>query len=198
MVHLDRACRQGRLTLQLRAFTALHVKKPFVFRKPVAIFPIGDDFRFDHTLEWEQQYTNFKKVMNYMNADKEMNVKIQFGTIRDYYKAVGSKGNYPSLEGDFYTYTDRDEAYWTGYFTTRMILKRQIRKAENWLRAAEAVAALLRIRGGAVAVGIGGLEQQVTKARRLFAFLQHHDAIAGEGHRNFSLRFLLTVERERK
>ena len=65
---------------------------------------------------------------------------MQFGTLEDYFAAVAkdtAKGGevvFPSLSGDFFTYNDRDDQYWSGYFTSRPFLKWAVRRLQARLR----------------------------------------------------------------
>ena len=71
----------------------------------------------------------------------------RFGTLSDYFTALDeslskSPRPLPSLSGDFFTYADLNQDYWTGYFTTRPFWKATVRKLEAAVRAADILFAL--------------------------------------------------------
>lgn len=166
-------------------------KKADLYRHGVVLVPLGDDFRYDRSTEWDQQYKNYQMLFEYMNGQKSWNVEVRFGILQDYFDEVAkvviesgknSKAYFPSLSGDFFPYTDRDDEYWTGYFTTRPFGKMLSRELEVVLRAAEIL--------NSVSIGRNMEMSEVTYdavdnlasldiARKSLALFQHHDGIAG-------------------
>uniref|UniRef100_A0A3Q2T338 mannosyl-oligosaccharide 1,3-1,6-alpha-mannosidase n=1 Tax=Fundulus heteroclitus TaxID=8078 RepID=A0A3Q2T338_FUNHE len=171
-------------------------KKSKLYRSKVLLVPLGDDFRYDKALEWDQQYINYQKLFDYMNSHPELHVQAQFGTLSDYFDAVykaygvpqGSRpGDFPVLSGDFFAYADREDHYWTGYFTSRPFYKSLDRVIESHLRGAEILYSL------AVAnARHAGMEGRypvtdyalLVDARRSVGLFQHHDAITGTAKEN--------------
>ncbi|XP_041853892.1 alpha-mannosidase 2x [Melanotaenia boesemani] len=171
-------------------------KKSKLYRSKVLLIPLGDDFRYDKALEWDQQYINYQKLFDYMNSHPELHVQAQFGTLTDYFTALykangvteGSRpADYPVLSGDFFAYADREDHYWTGYFTSRPFYKSLDRVIESHLRGAEILYSL------AVAnARHAGMEGRypvsdyalLVDARRSVGLFQHHDAIAGTAKEN--------------
>ena len=39
--------------------------------------PHGDDFRYDGFSEWDKQLGNMEKLMDFMNGDRDMNIKVR-------------------------------------------------------------------------------------------------------------------------
>ena len=121
-------------------------KKSQLFKTDVVFVPVGDDFRWDSSIEWEDQHNNYEKIFEYINSHPELNTEIGWGTLSDYFhharkdserKSQEELGFFPSLSGDFFTYADKDDDYWSGYFTTRPFWKHLDRVLEGYLRSAE-------------------------------------------------------------
>lgn len=157
----------------------------------VALVPLGDDFRYDHDTEWDQQYTNYQKLFDFINANKDRyhGAEVRFGTPSDFFKALRERSDnrFPSLRGDFFVYsdvfTDGRPAYWSGYYTTRPYWKVLDRELEAKLRTTEILYTFAvndaRKRGARVVKLLERNYEKLVKARQHLALFQHHDAITG-------------------
>ncbi|CAI5451571.1 unnamed protein product [Caenorhabditis angaria] len=157
-------------------------KKAQLYKNNVIFAPLGDDFRYDIDFEWDSQYSNYKQLFEYMNSQKDWNVHAQFGTLKDYFEKLDKRliengKKLETLSGDFFTYADRDDHYWSGYFTSRPFYKQLDRVLQHYLRSAEIAFSLANIEEG------GMMEkpifEKLQRARRALALFQHHDGVTG-------------------
>ncbi|CAG0917105.1 unnamed protein product [Notodromas monacha] len=105
----------------------------------VLLQPLGDDFRYDYNVEFDQQYRNYKAIAEYLNTHRDKyRVEVQFGTLSDYFSSLRERQTrFPSLQGDFFPLAHEPGNYWTGYFSSRPFWKGAVRDLESELRAAE-------------------------------------------------------------
>ena len=158
-----------------------------LFKYRTILVPLGDDFRYDNAQEWDQQYENYQKLMKYMNLKPDLNIKIKFGTLNDYFKLIRqeeekSSVNFPVLSGDFFPYSDKNSAYWTGYFSTRPFDKRFSREVESRVRAAEILNTFMFAYNKHWKKDFSGIQKcadKLREARRNLGLFLHHDAITG-------------------
>uniref|UniRef100_A0A182TH94 Alpha-mannosidase n=1 Tax=Anopheles melas TaxID=34690 RepID=A0A182TH94_9DIPT len=180
-----------------------------LFPHNVALIPVGDDFRYNKEKEMEQQYTNYKKLIDYINEHRsKYNAEISFGTPVDYFNAIRERyDRFPTLKGDFFVYADifneGRPAYWSGYFTTRPYYKILSRELEHNLRSLEILftIAFNRARQTGSSNAFKIYEKNYEKmilARRNLGLFQHHDAITGTSKanvmRDYALRLFESIQ----
>ncbi|WAR28964.1 MA2A2-like protein [Mya arenaria] len=165
-------------------------KKGSLYKSNSVFAPLGDDFRYDKADEWDLQYVNYQKIFDYLQQHPELGA--QFGTLSDYFKSIyeeskvkpGEKPtDFPTLVGDFFTYADKDDHYWSGYFTSRPFQKNLDRVMESHLRAAEIIFSMaLTVSRQQKALNnfpATVMMDRLIQARRNLGLFQHHDGITG-------------------
>ncbi|KAI4347652.1 hypothetical protein L6164_008444 [Bauhinia variegata] len=173
-------------------------KKSTLYRTNTLLVPLGDDFRYISIDEAEVQFKNYQLLFDYINSNPSLNAEAKFGTLEDYFQTlreeadrinysspgeIGSSiiGGFPSLSGDFFTYSDRQQDYWSGYYVSRPFFKAVDRVLEQTLRATEIMMALLLgfCRRSQCEKLSMGFSYKLTAARRNLALFQHHDGVTG-------------------
>ncbi|XP_031491829.1 alpha-mannosidase 2-like [Nymphaea colorata] len=173
-------------------------KKSTLYRTNTLLIPLGDDFRYVTVDEAEAQFRNYQLLFDYINSNPSLNAEAMFGTLEDYFQTLraeaerinfsraGELGSeelegFPSLSGDFFTYADRQQDYWSGYYVSRPFFKAVDRVLEETLRASEIMFALVMAycqRHSCAKFPIN-FSDKLTAARRNLALFQHHDGVTG-------------------
>lgn len=156
-------------------------KKSQLYKTRNVLIPLGDDFRYDDESELSAQFSNYARLFEYINGNAGLNTEIKFATLSEYFDAVHQDRQagvaLPTLHGDFFTYADRKDHYWSGYFTSRPFYKNLDRTAEAAMRAAEILYTLAGAAhdNNARSSVYPGLET----ARQHLGVFQHHDGVTG-------------------
>jgi len=162
------------------------------FRTRHLLVPFGDDFKFKAA---DRQFGNMDKIIAYVNSNPSAyRMRIQYSTLSDYFSAVAAANvPFPVIQGDFFPYADNEDSYWTGYYTTRPLLKAKSRKLAHILRACEALLVLVRSSPHSnkdseqQQLPLEFWEKQfraVEQARMETSLFLHHDAITGTSRTN--------------
>uniref|UniRef100_A0A0K0ELU2 Alpha-mannosidase n=1 Tax=Strongyloides stercoralis TaxID=6248 RepID=A0A0K0ELU2_STRER len=162
-------------------------KKSLLFRGPNIFIPLGTDFSYSNNNEWKNVYENYKVIINNINNSPELNMHVQFGTLNDYFNANDKSINeenihIPIITGDFFTYSDRNEEYWSGYYTSRPFYKRFDRILMNYLISAEIIYSSIigKIKSNEMNEFLKLIDyNKLVYARRALSLFQHHDGVTG-------------------
>ncbi|TYI63587.1 hypothetical protein E1A91_D09G028900v1 [Gossypium mustelinum] len=193
-----------------RALTLLdqYRKKSTLYRTNTLLVPLGDDFRYVSIDEAEVQFRNYQMIFDYINSNPSLNAEAKFGTLDDYFQTLkdeadrinyslpreigsGQVVGFPSLSGDFFTYADREQDYWSGYYVSRPFFKAVDRVLEQTLHASEMLMAFLfgycqRIQCEKLPTVYA---YKLTAARRNLALFQHHDGVTGTAENHVVLDY---------
>ncbi|XP_075234989.1 alpha-mannosidase 2-like, partial [Lycorma delicatula] len=163
-----------------------------LFKHNVVMVPLGDDFRYADDYDWDEQFGNYKALIDYLSSDNSnyYNAEIKFGTPIDYFNEIKKRLHFekkklPVLEGDFFPYSDMGPSgyeYWTGYYTTRPYWKSICRKVEANLRSAEilyAVALIYERQSNFQHKQLLNLYSKLIMSRQFLSIFQHHDGVTG-------------------
>ncbi|XP_055849655.1 alpha-mannosidase 2 isoform X2 [Episyrphus balteatus] len=151
-------------------------KKAELYKTNSVLIPLGDDFRYSQSTEWEAQMRNYEMLFDYINNERKMFTEAKFATLQEYFDSVRKEhdlASFPTLSGDFFTYADRDDHYWSGYYTSRPFHKRMDRVLLHHIRSAEMLHAWSSWDPSA------RFDKMLQNARRELSLFQHHDGITG-------------------
>src|SRR5690349_13691637 len=88
------------------------------YRHNKLLLPFGDDFSHREAFN---SFVNMDKLIKYVNQHShEYGVRVQYSFLSDYVNAVNALNlTWPVFEEDFFPYNDNEDAFWSGYYTSR-------------------------------------------------------------------------------
>ncbi|KAM5194047.1 epididymis-specific alpha-mannosidase isoform 1-T1 [Mantella aurantiaca] len=148
------------------------------FRSSDVLWPWGCDKQFFNS---SIQFNNMDLLLEYINNKSEFGVNLQYATLGEYFKSIHGRNLTWEVRKneDFLPYSSDEYQAWTGFYTSRNILKGVARRASSLLYAGESAFTqyLLKHPSGAVCK-MWALEQ-LQALRWAVSEVQHHDGITG-------------------
>eukprot|EP00038_Savillea_parva_P006369 m.163286 g.163286 ORF g.163286 m.163286 type:complete len:1147 (+) comp12291_c0_seq1:1380-4820(+) len=108
------------------------------------MWPCGSDFNYDNAIRW---YHNLDKLIHYVNQNGTINLLYSTPTryVEAKYQETIKKGlKWEVRTDDIFPLGDNAHNYWSGYFTSRPSLKKQVRFASNFMQAARQLEVLAK------------------------------------------------------
>ena len=115
------------------------------------MWPCGSDFNYQNADHW---FHNLDKLIHYVNinASRGGPVKAMYSTPTLYTTQKQMVNlTWEARADDIFPLADNGHAYWSGYFTSRPALKRQVRVASNVLNAARQLEVIANVTAAEVA-----------------------------------------------
>ena len=120
----------------------------------------------------------------------ELSTSAGYSNIWGYFQDIEkSERLHNVFKGDFLPYREKYDGwddFWTGYYSTRLHLKRNIRHVFNEIQGTKTLLAINAIVSNNESIKLSGKEKildsiqdQLVKAEKKWAILMHHDAITG-------------------
>ncbi|XP_022775428.1 alpha-mannosidase-like [Durio zibethinus] len=137
-----------------------------VTRTNHVMWTMGDDFQYQYAASW---FNQMDKLIHYVNEDGRVNALYSTPSIYTDAKNAANE-SWPLKTDDYFPYADGQNAYWTGYFTSRPALKRFVRMLSGYYLAARQLEFLAGKRSdGPNTFSLGDA----------LGIAQHHDAVTG-------------------
>lgn len=144
---------------------------------------VGGDF------EWytdaEDLFHQLENMIDFYDKNPQYGIKAQYSTPRLYTEAVYKELLQKNItlsekNDDFFPYRDSPNAFWSGYYTSKPLLKKSTRDASKYLQSVKKVLSKLYITGRLKFADIGDSTKDFEAA---LSTLQHHDAVTGTAKR---------------
>uniref|UniRef100_A0A2P2LJ09 alpha-mannosidase n=2 Tax=Rhizophora mucronata TaxID=61149 RepID=A0A2P2LJ09_RHIMU len=147
-------------------FVSAAMSQANITRTNHIMWTMGTDFKYQYAHTW---FSQMDKLIHYVNQDGRVNALYSTPSI---YTDAKHAANipWPLKTDDYFPYADRENAYWTGFFTSRPGLKGYVRKASGYYLAARQ----LEFFKGRSKKG-----PNTDYLADALALVQHHDAVTG-------------------
>ncbi|KAM4811420.1 epididymis-specific alpha-mannosidase isoform X1 [Urocitellus parryii] len=149
------------------------------FQTPYILWPWGCDKQFFNA---SVQFANMDPLLDHINnRSQELGVSVEYATLGDYFRALHALNISWAVYNhhDFLPYSSEPFAAWTGFYTSRSMLKGMARRASALLYAGESMFTRYMWPVPHGALDPTWALQQLQQLRWAVSEVQHHDAITG-------------------
>ena len=159
------------------------------------MIPFGDDFGFQNAEDVFVETDKLISNLTELGSSKGYNTTIKYSNLYEYFKILKTQNiTFGQFKGDFLPYQEaftHSNDYWTGFYSTKLHLKRQIVHVFNELQTTKlflAIRVLSKYRSlvslnKTVINYIDHINGKIDEATKLFSILMHHDGITGTNKR---------------
>ncbi|CAI2376267.1 unnamed protein product [Moneuplotes crassus] len=150
---------------------------------------LGDDFFYVNAPQLFKKFDELLGGLEKEGKNNGMEVKAKYSSLYKYFEGLhDSNTTYGLFKGDFLPYNEPKKDYedfWTGYYSTRLHLKRFIRFAFNQIQSFKTLFAIdasindLKARTSTDDNSFDKISELIEGAERDWSILMHHDAITG-------------------
>lgn len=155
--------------------------------------PAGDDFAFSKAKQVFAAFDDLSEELRKMGDQKGYETEVIYGNLYDYFDKLKTLNlNFGLFKGDFMPYQEiwpgwSWNDYWTGYYSTRLHMKRLIREVFNKLQSTKTLLTIKAVQANKHSVQFDGdLENDIDEINKLikegeqrWAIMMHHDGITG-------------------
>lgn len=141
------------------------------------ILPWGCDFTFANA---RLNYDQMDKIIKFVNEYNKVNVTLRYSTPSEYLDALKQdKVKWATKYDDGFPYSDNQEDFWTGFFSSRPNKKKMTRDASANLHASQKMMAAKVIESDVSDEQVQEILETKHSFMDVMGVLQHHDAITG-------------------
>jgi hypothetical protein len=155
--------------------------------------PAGDDFAFVRAKEVFNAFDDLSVELRKMGDQKGYETEVIYGNLYTYFDKLKTLDlDFGLFKGDFMPYQEvwpgwNWNDYWTGYYSTRLHMKRLIREVFNKLQSTKTLLTIKAVQTnkhsvqfqGALEVKIDQINNLIREGEQRWAIMMHHDAITG-------------------
>ena len=161
--------------------------------------PFGGDFAFQNAELVFTELDEFIGRLTELGNSKGYNTTIKYSSLYEYFKILKTQNlSFGQLKGDFLPYVENRRShidnwndYWTGFYSTKLHLKRMTVHVFNELQTTKLLLAIRVLSKYKSLVNlsktvinyINHINDKIDEATKLFSILMHHDGITGTNKR---------------